>query len=396
MTRSDWNNLLFLSPAGLGLAGSLSVLLAAGTGWLSLLLAVALLGAGWLAGWRAVLDERERKTLQLQACLREQRKFGEQIAPVWSGHIESSRHQIETAVVALTQRFSEIVDRLEATVNQAGQTGAPIEGQGQDLVAVFERSEQTLTEVVSSQHSAMGSMKSMLEQVESLNPFTRQLEEMAGEVGQIAARTNLLALNAAIEAARAGELGRGFAVVAKEFRMLSNQSGETGQRITAMVKVINEAIGKSCRVARESVSLEHESTQNARQRIAQVQDEFHAITQTLVGSRDLLQQESLLIRNDIAEALVQLQFQDRISQILTQVEANMAEIPHCFARHEQDCLERGQAQPFDAERFLGEMRQTYVMKDQKLAHDRKTASPRAATKSEPAAAAPDDDGITFF
>ena len=396
LIRSDWNNVVFLSPAGLGLAGSLSVLLAAGTGWLPLLLSVTLLGLGLLAGWRAVAGERERSTRLLQACLREQRKFGEQIAPVWSGHIESSRQQIETAVVALTRRFSEIVARLEATVNTAEQASAPVEGQGRDLVSVFSRSEQMLTEVVSSQLSAMGSMQSMLEQVESLKPFTRQLEDMANEVAHIAARTNLLALNAAIEAARAGELGAGFAVVAKEFRMLSNQSGETGRKITAMVKVINEAIGSACRVARASVNEEDDSTQNSQHRIGQVLDEFHAVTQALAGSRDLLRQESLLIHQDIAEALVQLQFQDRINQILTQVEANMAEIPRCFARHEQDCQTSGQARPFDVEGFLGAMRKTYVMKDQDLAHDRKTAAPRSAAVSQAAAVMPDDDGITFF
>lgn len=53
---------------------------------------------------------------------------------------------------------------------------------------------------------------------------SKQMEEVAMTIDNVASQTNLLALNASIEAARAGEHGKGFAVVANEVRKLSEQT----------------------------------------------------------------------------------------------------------------------------------------------------------------------------
>jgi methyl-accepting chemotaxis protein len=223
--------------------------------------------------------------------------------------------------------------------------------------------------------------------VEGLNQFTKQLEDMASDVAKIAAQTNLLALNAAIEAARAGDLGRGFAVVAKEFRMLSNQSGATGRRIAEMVSVISQAIVTTCQVAQESVQQEDNSMQMSDQRIKGVLDRFRNITDALVRSGELLKEESISIKTDIGHALVELQFQDRVSQILSQVKNNVEHFPKYLAAHEQKCLASGEFEPLDAEGFMAEMKKSYVMSDQHLTHE----GGRAAAASPKA-----DEEITFF
>jgi methyl-accepting chemotaxis protein len=191
---------------------------------------------------------------------------------------------------------------------------------------------------------------------------------MASDVARIAQQTNLLALNAAIEAARAGELGRGFAVVAKEFRMLSNQSGESGRKIAETVKVISAAIVDTCTVVRESVQAEDSSLESAQSTISRVIAEFKGITEAYQSSSDLLQGESLSIQAEVNQALVQMQFSDRVSQIMTQVNKNMARLPQKLQQQQQDYAQSHLLQPLDAQTLLDELKSTYVMADQHVIH----------------------------
>ena len=65
--------------------------------------------------------------------------------------------------------------------------------------------------------------------------------------------TNLLALNAAIEAARAGEQGRGFAVVADEVRMLAEESKKATEKITDIIRDIQNSTQEAAVATKEEV-----------------------------------------------------------------------------------------------------------------------------------------------
>ena len=69
-----------------------------------------------------------------------------------------------------------------------------------------------------------------------------QINDLTGDILNIAQQTNLLALNASIEAARAGEVGRGFAVVAHEIGDLADASRNTANHIQEINSIIVEAV----------------------------------------------------------------------------------------------------------------------------------------------------------
>ena len=357
----DRSKALLLYPAALGLAGAIATLAAGGWNWSTSILAGVLSAAGVGLGLLMVARQRALLT-SFDDYLASQLQFSEKVAPIWSGHIESSREQMESAVTQLSQRFSGIVDKLDDAVHASSLATESIEDNGSGLVAVFASSQQKLGAVVASQQAAMTGMVSMLEKVQGLDRFIEELKDMAADVAKIAQQTNLLALNAAIEAARAGEMGRGFAVVAKEFRMLSTQSGETGRRIAEKVALISAAIIATCSAVRESVKQENGAMETAQTSIGTVLADFKNITDALQHSSLLLKNESIGIKSEVGAALVQLQFQDRVSQILNHVNDNILYLPTFLQQ------QTGTLTPLDAQEFLADLKKTYVMADQHLIH----------------------------
>lgn len=353
--------------AVLGLAGAAAILVAGAMSWVSVALALFILMTGIASGWQLATRQKEWQSA-VDNYLAGQVEFGDQVVPVWKNHIESSREQMESAVNLLSERFGGIVDKLDAAVHTATMETDSIEDNGNGLVAVFSKSEQGLRALISSQQNAMASMESMLAKVQGLDRFIVDLQEMASDVARIAQQTNLLALNAAIEAARAGELGRGFAVVAKEFRMLSTQSGSTGKRIAETVGVVSSAIVDACTVAREAVAQEDGSSACAQATISTVLNDFRGIVDAFQRSSTLLKDESMSIQSEVNQALVQMQFQDRVSQIMTQVNKNIDRLPALQKEHLQQYAQTRILQPMDAQDLLAELKKTYVMADQHVIH----------------------------
>ena len=228
-----------LAAPALGVAGAIACVTVSGASLSGCCAGAVLLVAGAAAGvqaWRA----KSRQRVELIEYLQSQNLFSAQLAPIWSGHIEASRGQMESAIAALSVRFAAITSKLDETLEKT----AAVSDHGDSAtsaVAVYARSESHLGNVVESLRASMQSKAQMLAQVQGLQDFVKELQEMAEAVARIAQQTNLLAINAAIEAAHAGETGRGFATVAQEVRTLSRQSGETGARIAEKVRAIRAA-----------------------------------------------------------------------------------------------------------------------------------------------------------
>lgn len=85
-------------------------------------------------------------------------------------------------------------------------------------------------------------IRHLLEQAIENSRSVNKINELTGNILDIASQTNLLALNASIEAARAGDAGRGFAVVAEEIRVLADSSTETANNIQNISRMVTDAV----------------------------------------------------------------------------------------------------------------------------------------------------------
>lgn len=296
-----------------------------------------------------------------------------ELLPSWRQQQDLARYQLEEAVESLVAQFNGIYQRL----GHAMQVSVNTIGYQNGLAGLADDSECRLKSIIDLLNKSMLNRNRLLDEVSALTNITDELKKMGAEVAGIASQTNLLALNAAIEAARAGELGRGFAVVADEVRALSSRSGETGARIAARIEDINEMLQRTLQqtsafTAQDDVDLAQSETS-----IKLVIGDFKSATEDILTSSSNLEEHTREVRNEISDVITQLQFQDRVSQILTHVAADIEEFSLALIQDDNFTL--------NLDAWLDRLQQRFTTLEQVTAHK---------TRSYAKAAAVSD--ITFF
>lgn len=238
--------------------------------------------------------------------------------PIWEKQIESARRQTEEGVVALIARFEGIVNRLDRAL------GATDTASGTKVITQdAEEGERHLAEVVQALKLIQQSRDALAADIRALVNHTDELRKMSSDVESIAFQTNMLALNAAIEAAHAGAAGKGFAVVAHEVRALSEAARSTGKRITGTVGLISSALVEIGAKNERVSSRDQQSVTDSQEHIRTVLERFKERTTELAEAAQQSQRASESIKSEVCESLVQLQFQDRVGQILQHVVRSM-------------------------------------------------------------------------
>lgn len=307
-----------------------------------------------------------------------------EVMPVWCRQIEMARTHTEEEINALTFRFSEISQRVEAAVKTSQESVGGSEG-GQ-LISLLQESQAKLDSIILSLRSTVASKDSLLKEVSALGQLTSDLQRMAKDVGDIAKKSNLVALNAAIAAAHAGEHGRGFAVVAREIGKLSSLSAETGKRIEETVGTVNHAIASTLQVSKQYSEKDEQTIGISERMIEEVLTGFRKTSTEIVSASCTLQEENKMIGQEIAQVIVSLQFQDRVNQILTHVREDIEKLEHHLVEQKADQSTGTSPKLIDIGQWVSELAKTYTMPQQHAAHRGEAVGAAAAASSD----------ITFF
>lgn len=353
-------------------ASALSLLAPRPAGWLVAVLCLAIAGvlAYLLSRHQAsanagLLEAMGRTHASEMASQREYTKSLQDVAIAalerWGAHVSVSQGQTEEAVVQLSNAFEEILGRLDAALSASRDAAANEEG---TVVDVINYSRSRLESVLSQLDDALAQKRTLTDAVAHLAGVTEDLSRMAGDVGEIAKQTNLLALNAAIEAARAGDVGRGFAVVADEVRKLSDVSGKTGARIQQQVEEAAQAMAQTFEVSQAMSASDGALVCQSREAIGDVLTRFDTVASRMRDNAHALESNGVEVQAGIGQVLVHLQFQDRVSQILTAVRGDMNRLGDRIASDAADAEAAGPAAPIDVRAWLAELEQTYTTLEQ--------------------------------
>ncbi|WP_331353310.1 methyl-accepting chemotaxis protein [Cellvibrio sp. UBA7671] len=367
--------------------------------WKALLL-LALLSAAVIAGVQVLQAAKRESDTQMALA---QAQSGQQLAqmyrpllenyqhllkeilPLWQRQTELARHQLEGSITELVGRFSDIHQRLQAAVASSSSTASSMKGDN-GLGGVIHFANDELSQITHTLRQAIDQRDELLTEISGLSKITVELSGMSAEVAGIASQTNLLALNAAIEAARAGEYGRGFAVVADEVRTLSTRSGETGARIGRRIEQVNSALQTTLDRTAEYAAEDNSRLTKSETSIAQVLEQFQHSSEHILQSAHVLEQESAAVQSSVEEVLVNLQFQDRVSQILGHVIDDMEKLVGAIADQETRLRHGEPVIAIDTGEWLRSLQKTYTTLEQVDVHRGSGAQAKGSNNSE----------ITFF
>ena len=307
--------------------------------------------------------------------------------PIVERQINTSRHHTEQEITNLTQRFSSMVSELQTIISHSERSN---NAKHSNLDVLLNETRHMLLTVLQALNQIQQVEHAMIDEVRRLAVHTVALDEMAQEVQKVAEKINLLALNAAIEAARAGENGRGFAVVADEVRKLAQFSSGTGERIRRTVDDLNKAMMGTLKMSEESSSHDDATILNAEQQISKALADVRAALTMYKEAADSLRSSAGQIRDEITSVLVALQFQDRVSQMLSHVEHSLKGLYSTVEKAYQHGNEPRDVANLQVAELLQSMEMKYTMPEERLNHHLASGKAKAAAHTATA------DELTFF
>jgi methyl-accepting chemotaxis protein len=253
----------------------------------------------------------------------------------FGGQFDSMRDELFRVQQLLTEAIAKLVVSFHAMSDQSKhqqELGLQIisqnagDGSGTSFAGFANQTSDTLRTFVDSVVDNSKLAMELVEMTDRISTQVRDILGMLGEIEGISKQTNLLALNAAIEAARAGEAGRGFAVVADEVRDLSGRTAHFSQqirgRVGSMQKSIDDAGKAINKLAAQDMTFALKSKQDVEDAMNHVEEMNTSTGQTV----NKLQHIAESMEQNVGQAVMSLQFQDMVTQLIGHVSKRLDEM----------------------------------------------------------------------
>lgn len=196
-----------------------------------------------------------------------------------------------TSVSQSIQDEADMCNSIQKNVDMAEKETAEMIESSDKVKATVGESVDIVTSLKEQADAVNESNKNTVEAITRLSNKVSEVENFTNAILTISSQTNLLALNASIEAARAGEAGKGFAVVADEIRKLSEDTRESANQITGIIKELVEDV----EITTSSMEVSNKTIDEQSRMIVETKDKFDLIeTEVTDLIQNIKETESLM------------------------------------------------------------------------------------------------------
>ena len=123
-----------------------------------------------------------------------------------------------------------------------------------------------------------------------------------------------------------------------------------------------------------------------------VLDDLQSVMEEARDSSGRLETAAIGIRSEIANSLVSLQFQDRVTQVLEHLRDNIDRFPELVAESGTE----GDPKPLDSNALLDELARDYTMAEERQAHRSGAVAGKIAPVGDKPTVSVAESEITFF
>jgi methyl-accepting chemotaxis protein len=156
-----------------------------------------------------------------------------------------------------------------------------------------------------------------------MDTASQQISDALSQLDQITNSNRMLAFNARIEAAHAGNVGMGFAVVAVELAAATVRSRAVTAQVGELALNLRALAESTLQDLRRMNEKDSERVEQCRQEVDASLRDLQAAHSEMVEMLNGMTAEGALLATDIGATVRGLQFQDRISQRIGHVVADL-------------------------------------------------------------------------
>lgn len=259
------------------------------------------------------------------------------IVPAWSNNVGLARSQTQEAIDNLTRRFVGIHQRLGGAVSLA------VGGKNADVLQVIQNAAAQLGGIAEALEQVLSTRDALLRKIETLSQHNDDIRQLAQQVEQIAGRTGVADLFSDQQS----------------WTELAARSSDAGRRIVSKTRTVQTQIQMALVSANQLDTDAARIIDDSRLVIDSVIADFRKSALKLSDTVNQLEDENREADREVCDILVNLQFQDRISQILDHVLRDMNKLA--------GLLQSGEALP-ERSLWLAELEKTYTTVEQRQLH----------------------------
>jgi len=261
------------------------------------------------------------------------------VLPAWRSNVQLARSQTQEAIDKLTLRFVGIHRRLSEALHLAE------DGGNRDVPQVIQHASVQLGGIALALEQVLSTRNALLHKIEMLSQHNEEIRQLAQEVERLAGVGGTADLFAEQQS----------------WSELAARSAQAGRHIFEKTKAIQSQIQVALTSASQLDADAGRMIVDSRLVIDAVIADFRLSALELSGTVDQLEGENREVDDEVCDILVNLQFQDRISQILDHVQLDMSKLGQMI----------GQAGPVSipaSATWLAELEKTYTTQEQRQVH----------------------------